>query len=121
MLEPTHKCRIRDLEARLTTRSGSVLVQPPAMTGSPRPSNEDTAKPTRPAREQRVGSSWGIKRKSRTSRLSVDVAETKANAMLELMYERPSRDDVEECVVGEEVIEQGADPVLGLKREAESA
>jgi len=43
------------------------------------------------------------------------------NAMLELMYELPSRDDVEECVVGEEVIEQGADPVLGLKREAESA
>ena len=55
---------------------------------SPRPSNEDTAKPTRPAREQRVGSSWGIKRKSRTSRLSVDVAETKANAMLELMSTR---------------------------------
>jgi ATP-dependent Clp protease ATP-binding subunit ClpX len=43
------------------------------------------------------------------------------NAMLELMYELPSRDDVEECVVGEEVIEQGAKPVLGLKREAESA
>ena len=42
-------------------------------------------------------------------------------AMLELMYELPSRDDVEECVVGEEVIEQGAEPVLGLKREAESA
>ncbi len=42
-------------------------------------------------------------------------------AMLDLMYELPSRDDVEECVVGEEVIEQGADPVLGLKREAESA
>ncbi len=43
------------------------------------------------------------------------------NAMLELMYELPSREDVEECVVGEEVIEQGAEPVLGLKREAESA
>ncbi len=43
------------------------------------------------------------------------------SAMLELMYELPSRDDVEECVVGEEVIEQGAEPVLGLKREAESA
>jgi len=42
-------------------------------------------------------------------------------AMLDLMYELPSRDDVEECVVGEEVIEQGAEPVLGLKREAESA
>jgi len=43
------------------------------------------------------------------------------HAMLDLMYELPSRDDVEECVVGEEVIEQGAKPVLGLKREAESA
>jgi ATP-dependent Clp protease ATP-binding subunit ClpX len=43
------------------------------------------------------------------------------HAMLDLMYELPSRDDVEECVVGEEVIEQGAEPVLGLKREAESA
>jgi ATP-dependent Clp protease ATP-binding subunit ClpX len=42
-------------------------------------------------------------------------------AMLNLMYELPSRDDVEECVVGEETIEQGAEPVLGLKREAESA
>jgi ATP-dependent Clp protease ATP-binding subunit ClpX len=43
------------------------------------------------------------------------------NAMLELMYEIPSRDDVEECVVGEETIEQGADPLLVFKREAESA
>jgi ATP-dependent Clp protease ATP-binding subunit ClpX len=42
-------------------------------------------------------------------------------AMLDLMYELPSRDDVEECVVGEEVIEQGAEPVLGLKRKVESA
>jgi ATP-dependent protease Clp ATPase subunit len=41
--------------------------------------------------------------------------------MLDLMYELPSRDDVEECVIGEEVIEQAAKPVLGLKREAESA
>jgi ATP-dependent Clp protease ATP-binding subunit ClpX len=43
------------------------------------------------------------------------------NSMLDLMYELPSRDDVEECVVGEEVIEQGAEPLLGFKREAESA
>jgi ATP-dependent Clp protease ATP-binding subunit ClpX len=43
------------------------------------------------------------------------------NAMLDLMYELPSRNDVAECVVGVEVIEQGAEPVLGLKREAESA
>jgi ATP-dependent Clp protease ATP-binding subunit ClpX len=41
--------------------------------------------------------------------------------MLDLMYEIPSRDDIEEVVVGEEVIEQGADPMLVLKREAESA
>ena len=38
-----------------------------------------------------------------------------------LMYELPSRSDVAECVIGVEVIEQGAEPVLGLKREAESA
>jgi ATP-dependent Clp protease ATP-binding subunit ClpX len=43
------------------------------------------------------------------------------NAMLDLMYELPSREDVEECVVGEEVIEQGAEPLLVVKREAESA
>ena len=42
-------------------------------------------------------------------------------AMLELMYELPSREDVEECVVGEEVIEQGAEPMLVYKQEAESA
>jgi ATP-dependent Clp protease ATP-binding subunit ClpX len=43
------------------------------------------------------------------------------SAMLDLMYELPSRDDVEECVVSEEVIEQGAEPLLVFKREAESA
>ena len=43
------------------------------------------------------------------------------NAMLELMYELPSRDDVEECVVNEDVIEQGADPLIVVKRAAESA
>ncbi len=41
--------------------------------------------------------------------------------MLELMYDIPSRNDVEECVIGEEVIEQGAEPLVVLKREAESA
>jgi ATP-dependent Clp protease ATP-binding subunit ClpX len=44
--------------------------------------------------------------------------------MLELMYDIPSRDDVEEVVISEEVIEQGAQPLLALKREpakAESA
>jgi ATP-dependent protease Clp ATPase subunit len=37
------------------------------------------------------------------------------------MYEIPARDDVEECVINEEVIEQGANPLMVLKREAESA
>jgi ATP-dependent Clp protease ATP-binding subunit ClpX len=41
--------------------------------------------------------------------------------MLDLMYEIPSRDDVEECVINEEVIEQGANPLMVLKQEAESA
>jgi ATP-dependent Clp protease ATP-binding subunit ClpX len=43
------------------------------------------------------------------------------SVMLDLMYEIPSRDDVEECVISEEVIEQGAKPLLVLKQEAESA
>jgi len=43
------------------------------------------------------------------------------NVMLELMYDIPSRDDVEECVISEEVIEQNAKPLLVFKREAESA
>jgi ATP-dependent Clp protease ATP-binding subunit ClpX len=43
------------------------------------------------------------------------------SAMLDLMYEIPSRSDVEECVIGEEVIEQGAEPLLVYKQEAESA
>ena len=43
------------------------------------------------------------------------------NAMLELMYELPSRDDVAECVINEESIQQGTDPLLVFKQEAESA
>ena len=42
-------------------------------------------------------------------------------AMLDLMYELPSREDVAECVVNEECIQQGTDPLLVLKQEAESA
>jgi ATP-dependent Clp protease ATP-binding subunit ClpX len=42
-------------------------------------------------------------------------------SMLDLMYELPSREDVEECMVNEEMIEQGAEPLLVFKREAESA
>jgi ATP-dependent Clp protease ATP-binding subunit ClpX len=43
--------------------------------------------------------------------------------MLELMYDIPSRDDIDEVVISEEVIEQGAKPLLVMKREpkAESA
>ena len=41
--------------------------------------------------------------------------------MLELMYDIPSREDVEEVVVSEEVVEQSAEPLLVLKHEAESA
>ncbi len=43
------------------------------------------------------------------------------NVMLDVMYDIPSRDDIEECIINEEVIEQGADPLLVFKREAESA
>ena len=42
-------------------------------------------------------------------------------SMLDLMYELPSRDDVEECIINEDVIEQGSNPLLVIKREAESA
>ncbi len=41
--------------------------------------------------------------------------------MLDLMYEIPSREDIEECVVSEEVIDQGQDPLVVYKREVESA
>ena len=42
-------------------------------------------------------------------------------AMLDLMYDIPSRDDIEECVINEEVIQQGNEPLLVFKQEAESA
>jgi ATP-dependent Clp protease ATP-binding subunit ClpX len=41
--------------------------------------------------------------------------------MLDLMYDIPSRDDVEEIVINEEVIEQGTNPLMVVKQEAESA
>ncbi len=43
------------------------------------------------------------------------------NAMLNIMYEAPSRDDVAECIVNEDVIERGTEPLIVLKQEAESA
>ena len=42
------------------------------------------------------------------------------NVMLDLMYDIPSRDDVEECVINEEVIEQGSNPLMVIKQEAEA-
>jgi len=42
-------------------------------------------------------------------------------AMLDLMYELPSRDDVDECIINEDVIGQGSEPLLVMKQEAESA
>jgi ATP-dependent Clp protease ATP-binding subunit ClpX len=39
--------------------------------------------------------------------------------MLDLMYDVPSRDDVEECIINEEVIEQASQPLLVLKQERE--
>jgi len=41
--------------------------------------------------------------------------------MLDLMYEIPSREDIEECMINEEVIDQGHEPLVVLKREVESA
>ena len=40
--------------------------------------------------------------------------------MLEIMYEIPSRDDVAEVVISEEVIAQGAEPMIVYDR-AETA
>ena len=37
------------------------------------------------------------------------------NVMLDLMYDIPSRDDVEECVINEEVIEQGKQAAAGAQ------
>jgi len=42
------------------------------------------------------------------------------SAMLDLMYDIPSRDDVEECVINEEVIEQGSNPLMVIKQEPEA-
>jgi ATP-dependent Clp protease ATP-binding subunit ClpX len=42
------------------------------------------------------------------------------NVMLDLMYDIPSRDDVEECVINEEVIEQGGTPLMVIKQEPEA-
>ena len=58
-----------------------------------------------------------LKRKSGARGLRAILEHT----MLELMYDIPSRDDIEECVVSEEVIEGGQSPLLVYKREAESA
>ena len=43
------------------------------------------------------------------------------SAMLDIMYDMPSREDVAECIINEDVIEHGKNPLLVLKQEAESA
>ena len=43
------------------------------------------------------------------------------STLLELMYKAPSESRVEECVISEEVVEQGAEPLIVYKQEAESA
>jgi len=58
-----------------------------------------------------------LKRKSGARGLRAILEQT----MMDLMYDIPSRDDVEECVISEEVIEQGHAPLLVFKREAETA
>ena len=65
----------------------------------------------------RAVSRQALKRKSGARGLRAILEHT----MLELMYDIPSRDDIEECVVSEEVIEGGQQPLLVYKREAESA
>ena len=42
-------------------------------------------------------------------------------AMLDIMYELPSLKDVQECVVGEEVITKGEQPMLLYSSQAEYA
>jgi ATP-dependent Clp protease ATP-binding subunit ClpX len=43
------------------------------------------------------------------------------NVMLDVMYEIPSRANVQECVISEEVILKGEQPILVYEKEAESA
>jgi ATP-dependent Clp protease ATP-binding subunit ClpX len=42
------------------------------------------------------------------------------SVMLDLMYDIPSRNDVEECVINEEVIEKASKPLMVLKQEPEA-
>jgi ATP-dependent Clp protease ATP-binding subunit ClpX len=46
---------------------------------------------------------------------------TLENIMLNVMYELPSRRNIRSCVVNEEVIFHGEDPILELESEVESA
>ena len=43
------------------------------------------------------------------------------NVMLDIMYEIPSRRDVQECVITEEVVLNGAEPILLFEQKTESA
>ncbi len=43
------------------------------------------------------------------------------HAMLEIMYEIPNQDNIEECVISEDVVVKDEKPILVYKKEAESA
>ena len=42
------------------------------------------------------------------------------NLMLEIMFELPSRKDIRECIITEEVVEKGLEPLLILEGEAQA-
>jgi ATP-dependent Clp protease ATP-binding subunit ClpX len=41
--------------------------------------------------------------------------------MLDVMYDMPSRDNIRECIISEEVVERKKDPILVYESEAEWA
>ncbi len=43
------------------------------------------------------------------------------NTLLDIMYELPSRNDVMECIISEEVVKQGDKPILLLEKKSETA
>ena len=43
---------------------------------------------------------------------SVGFPQGQIGQLLELMYELPSRDDVEECIINEDVIDHGSEPLI---------
>lgn len=43
------------------------------------------------------------------------------NTLLDIMYELPSRDDVKECIISEEVVKKDEKPILLLEKKSETA